>query len=69
MPQLVKMIGPEPSKFNGMSPRIDEILGYNPITQIKFYIGNNSGQLELKMLINVVYTKFCIYLEHLSNLE
>jgi len=27
VPQLVKMIGPEPSKFNGMSPRIDEILG------------------------------------------
>ena len=30
VPQLVKMIGPEPSKFNGMSPRIDEILGDNP---------------------------------------
>ena len=29
VPQLVKMIGPEPSKFNGMSPRIDEILGDN----------------------------------------
>merc|ERR1712158_280733 len=27
LPQLVKMIGPEPSKFNGISPRIDEILG------------------------------------------
>jgi len=24
VPQLVKMIGPEPSKFSGMSPRIDE---------------------------------------------
>lgn len=27
VPQLVKMIGPEPSKFNGLSPRVDEILG------------------------------------------
>ena len=26
VPQLVKMIGPEPSKFGGMSPRIDEII-------------------------------------------
>ena len=23
VPQLVKMIGPEPSKFGGMSPRVD----------------------------------------------
>ena len=27
VPQLVKMIGPEPSKFNGLSARVDEILG------------------------------------------
>merc|ERR1711942_439109 len=27
VPQLVKMIGPEPNKFAGMSSRIDEILG------------------------------------------
>jgi len=27
VPQLVKMIGPEPAKFNGLSPRVDEILG------------------------------------------
>lgn len=26
VPQLVKMIGPEPSKFNGMSARIDEFI-------------------------------------------
>ncbi|XP_040568962.1 uncharacterized protein [Lepeophtheirus salmonis] len=26
VPQLVKMIGPEPSKFNGMSARIDELI-------------------------------------------
>ena len=26
VPQLVKMIGPEPSKFAGMSPRIDEFV-------------------------------------------
>ena len=26
VPQLVKMIGPEPSKFGGMSPRIDEFI-------------------------------------------
>lgn len=24
VPQLVKMIGPEPSKFSGLSPRVDE---------------------------------------------
>lgn len=27
VPQLVKMIGPEPSKFGGMSPRVDEFIG------------------------------------------
>jgi len=26
VPQLVKMIGPEPSKFSGMSPRVDELI-------------------------------------------
>jgi len=26
VPQLVKMIGPEPSKFSGMSPRVDEAI-------------------------------------------
>ena len=26
VPQLVKMIGPEPSKFAGMSPRVDELV-------------------------------------------
>merc|ERR1712080_476476 len=26
VPQLVKMIGPDPSKFSGMSPRVDEQL-------------------------------------------
>lgn len=26
VPQLVKMIGPEPSKFAGMSARVDELL-------------------------------------------
>lgn len=26
VPQLVKMIGPEPSKFSGMSSRIDEFI-------------------------------------------
>jgi len=25
-PQLVKMIGPDPSKFSGMSPRVDELI-------------------------------------------
>ena len=27
VPQLVKMIGPEPSKFNGMSTRVEELVG------------------------------------------
>ena len=27
VPQLVKMIGPEPSKFNGMSSRVEELVG------------------------------------------
>merc|ERR1711994_513580 len=27
VPQLVKMIGPKPSKFSGMSPRVDELIG------------------------------------------
>jgi len=27
VPQLVKMIGPEPNKFSGLSPRVDEIIG------------------------------------------
>ena len=27
VPQLVKMIGPDPAKFSGMSPRIDELIG------------------------------------------
>ena len=44
VPQLVKMIGPEPSKFNGMSPRIDEILGHNPIKGK--ILGYNSVQLK-----------------------
>ena len=26
VPQLVKMIGPEPSKFKGMSARVDELV-------------------------------------------
>ena len=26
VPALVKMIGPEPSKFNGMSARVDELI-------------------------------------------
>merc|ERR1719369_701761 len=26
VPQLVKMIGPEPSKFSGLSPRVDELI-------------------------------------------
>ena len=26
VPQLVKMIGPDPSKFKGMSARVDEVL-------------------------------------------
>ena len=26
VPQLVKMIGPEPSKFTGMSARVDELV-------------------------------------------
>merc|ERR1712080_752235 len=26
VPQLVKMIGPEPSKFTGLSPRVDELI-------------------------------------------
>lgn len=26
VPQLVKMIGPEPSKFSGMSSRVDELI-------------------------------------------
>jgi hypothetical protein len=27
VPQLVKMIGPDPAKFAGLSPRVDEQLG------------------------------------------
>ena len=27
VPQLVKMIGPDPAKFSGMSPRVDELIG------------------------------------------
>ena len=27
VPQLVKMIGPDPSKFSGMSARADELIG------------------------------------------
>jgi hypothetical protein len=27
VPQLVKMIGPDPAKFAGLSPRVDEVLG------------------------------------------
>ena len=27
VPQFVKMIGPEPSKFNGMSTRVEELIG------------------------------------------
>ena len=27
VPQLVKMIGPEPSKFTGMSSRVEELIG------------------------------------------
>ena len=27
VPQLVKMIGPDPSKFNGMSARVEERIG------------------------------------------
>ena len=27
VPQLVKMIGPDPAKFAGLSPRVDEELG------------------------------------------
>ena len=26
VPQLVKMIGPEPSKFSGLSKRVDELI-------------------------------------------
>ncbi len=26
VPQLIKMIGPEPSKFSGMSARVDELV-------------------------------------------
>ncbi len=26
VPQLIKMIGPEPSKFGGMSTRVDELI-------------------------------------------
>ena len=29
VPQLVKMIGPDPSKFSGLSPRVDQQLGHH----------------------------------------
>ena len=65
VPQLVKMIGPDPAKFAGLSPRVDEELGRSDLTVLAivlvFILNSTLVSFQRKLCKKVADTESSTY--------